>query len=139
MSSDKKHALVFSASGISGWAVLNQALSYPTRTTFDQITGLTNRPLSLEDACLPVDPRLQLASGVDMTGSVDSVISSLKEKVKNVESTTHVFFMAYIAVDDLAIATDDFHTAKQINTSILSVAIRAVEQLAPNTLQSVIL
>ena len=100
MSSDKKHALVFGASGISGWSILNQALSYSTPITFDQITGLTNRPLSIEDAGLPSDPRLQLANGVDLTGSVESVVSSLKEKVKNVETTTHVFFTAYIAADD---------------------------------------
>jgi hypothetical protein len=131
MSSDKKHALVFGASGISGWSILNQALSYPTPTTFDQITGLTNRPLSIEDAGLPPDPRLQLANGVDLTGSVESVVSSLREKVKNVETTTHVFFTAYIAAGD-------FGAVKKINTSILDVAIRAVEQLAPK-LRSVIL
>jgi hypothetical protein len=120
MSADKKHALVSGASGISGWSILNQALSYPTPTTFHQITGLTNRPLTFEDACLPSDPRLQLASGVDLTGSVSSVVSSLKGKVKNVESTTHVFFTAYIAADD-------FQAAKQINTSMLDVAIRTVK------------
>lgn len=120
MSSDKKHALVFGTSGISGWSILNQALTYPTPTTFSHITGLTNRPLALEDASLPSDPRLQLASGVNLTGSVSSVVSSLKAKVKHVESTTHVFFTAYIAADD-------FQTAKEINTSILDVAVRAIE------------
>ena len=131
MSSGKKHALVFGTSGISGWSILNRALSYPTPTTFDQITGLTNRPLSIEDAGLPSDARLQLANGIDLIGSVESVVSSLKGKVKNVDTTTHVFFTAYIAADD-------FGTAKKVNTSILDVAIRAVEQLASN-LQSVIL
>lgn len=87
--------------------------------------------MSIEDVGLPSDPRLQLANGVDLTGSVESVVSSLKEKVKNVETTTHVFFTAYIAAGDL-------ETAKKINTSILDVAIRAVEQLAPK-LQRVIL
>jgi hypothetical protein len=87
--------------------------------------------LSIEDAGLPSDPRLQLANGVDLTGSVESVVSSLKGKIKNVETTTHVFFTAYIAADD-------FETAKKINTSILDVAIRAIEHLAPK-LQSVIL
>lgn len=131
MSSDKKHALVFGASGISGWAILNQALTYPTPTTFSRITGLTNRPLTLEDACLPPDPRLHLASGVDLTSSVSNVVSALKAKIPDVESTTHVFFTAYIAAGD-------FQATKQINTSILDVAVRAVEQLAPN-LETVIL
>jgi hypothetical protein len=77
------------------------------------------------------DSRLHLASGVDLTSSVSNVVSALKAKVPDVESTTHVFFTAYIAADD-------FQAAKQINTSILDIAMRAVEQLAPN-LETVIL
>jgi hypothetical protein len=56
MSSDKKHALVFGASGISGWSILNQALTYPTPTTFSHITGLTNRPLTPRRRLSPFRP-----------------------------------------------------------------------------------
>ena len=80
MSSDEEARARLWRIGISGWSILNQALSYPTPTTFDQITGLTNRPLSIEDAGLPSDPRLQLANGVDLTDSVESVVSSLKSQ-----------------------------------------------------------
>lgn len=40
---------------------------YPTKDTFSQITGLTNYPLSLGDAHLPKDPRVELVSGIDLT------------------------------------------------------------------------
>ena len=41
------HALVFGASGISGWAIVNQILSdYPAKGVFSAVTALTNRPLT---------------------------------------------------------------------------------------------
>lgn len=92
MSSNGKHALVFGASGISGWSLLNQCLSYPTPSTFRRVTGLCNRPLNKEDALLPNDPRLEIVHGVDLTGSVDVVIEQLKAKVKEVETIDVVFF-----------------------------------------------
>lgn len=92
MSSNGKHALVFGASGISGWSLLNQCLSYPTPSNFRRVTGLCNRPLNKEDALLPNDPRLEIVHGVDLTGSVDVVIEQLKAKVKEVETIDVVFF-----------------------------------------------
>ena len=87
-----KHALVFGASGISGWGVITQLLSYPTKETWGSIVGLTNRPLSKPDALLPDDARLSLVSGVDLSGSEASVIEALKEKVPTIGTITHVFF-----------------------------------------------
>lgn len=86
------HALVLGASGISGWSLLNQARVYPTPTTFARITGTTNRPFSLEQAGIPQDPRMQIASGIDFTKSVDAVVKALKEKIPDVASVSHVFF-----------------------------------------------
>lgn len=86
------HALILGASGISGWSILNQARRYPTPTTFSRITGTTNRPLSLERAQIPLDDRIQLVSGVDFTKAVDEVVTSLKEKIADVHTVTHVFF-----------------------------------------------
>lgn len=86
------HALVFGASGISGWAILNEITSYPTSTAFAKITGLSNRPLTLEQAYLPQDPRLSLVNGVDLTKSVDEVVLMLKDKVEEAHTISHVFF-----------------------------------------------
>jgi hypothetical protein len=86
------HALIFGASGISGWALLNEITSYPTPTTFAKITGLSNRPLTLEQAHLPQDPRLNLVNGIDLTKCVDEVVQMLKEKVEDAQTISHVFF-----------------------------------------------
>jgi len=88
-----KHALIFGASGISGNALCEQLLVYPDKTTFSKITGLTNRPLSIEDAYLPKDERLVLVSGIDLSDPEDEVKKVLKEKVKDIEKVTHVFYM----------------------------------------------
>ena len=87
-----KHALVFGASGISGWGTIAQLLSYPTKDTWGSIVGLTNRPLNKSDTTLPDDPRISFVSGVDLLGSPESVIASLKEKIPTIGQVTHVFF-----------------------------------------------
>jgi hypothetical protein len=86
------HALILGASGISGWALLNQITKYPNSTTFSRITGLSNRPFALEQAQIPADPRLKLVNGVDLTRSVSEVAQLLKEKVEDAQSISHVFF-----------------------------------------------
>jgi hypothetical protein len=90
------HALVLGASGISGWALLNQLTRYPDPTAFSRITGLSNRPLTLEQAQLTADPRLNLVNGIDLTKSVSEVAQLLKEKVEDAGSITHVFFTGMI-------------------------------------------
>lgn len=126
------HALVFGASGVSGWAITNQALQYPAKNTFAKVTALTNRPLSIEDSSLPKDSRLQLASGIDLTGSVDSIVSGLKSKVKDVESVSHVFFTAYIEKPTYPELVD-------INEKLVRNAISAIDQVAGSSLKAVIL
>jgi hypothetical protein len=85
------NALVFGASGITGWAIVKTALEYPTPTTFSRVIGLTNRPLSLEDSFLPKDPRLSLKSGIDLSGDIDSIVEALKA-IEGIRATTHVYF-----------------------------------------------
>ncbi|KAF7586306.1 hypothetical protein BBP40_009088 [Aspergillus hancockii] len=82
-----KHVLIFGASGISGWSLMNQSLSYPTSSTFSRITGLCNRPLTKKDAWLPDDPRLNIVPGIDLTASVETVTEQLKDKVHEAIST----------------------------------------------------
>jgi hypothetical protein len=86
-------ALVFGASGISGWAVTKCALSYPTPTTFARVIGLTNRPLPLEKSGLPQNSRLELYSGVNLRASLDEVLAKLQETVPNLEDVTHVYYL----------------------------------------------
>ncbi|KAJ9609946.1 hypothetical protein H2200_006275 [Cladophialophora chaetospira] len=130
--SNHNHALVFGASGISGWALAKEALSYPTPTTFAQVTALSNRPLSTADASWPDDARLQLVSGVDLTLPVDDVVRALKEKVKNIDTVTHVFLFAYIDPGK------DKKTLKEVNTNLVKTAVEAVRKVSPN-LKSIIL
>ena len=86
------HALIFGASGISGWAILSEITSYPTPNSFAKITGLSNRPLTLEQAYLPQDPRLNLVNGIDLTKPVSEVVQKLKDKVEDAHTISHVFF-----------------------------------------------
>lgn len=125
------HALILGASGISGWALLDQCRNYPTPTTFSKITGTTNRPLSLSDALIPADPRINLVNGIDFTKSVPEVKDLLKQKIPDIDGVTHVFFTAYIA-------KPTFAELKDINNTLLRTAIEAISALAPNLL-SVIL
>jgi hypothetical protein len=84
-------ALVFGASGITGWAVVQESLQYPTSTTFDRVIGLTNRPLTKSDAMLPEDERLELYSNVDLSAGVSAVEARLKQ-IDGIEGVTHVYF-----------------------------------------------
>lgn len=93
MTESRKVALIFGASGISGWAVTKCALSYPTPTTFQRVIGLTNRPLPLEKSGLPHDSRLELHSGVNLRGTLDEVKSQLEEKVPDMDDVTHVYYL----------------------------------------------
>ncbi|KAJ5147499.1 hypothetical protein N7476_000975 [Penicillium atrosanguineum] len=105
MSEDSKHAIVYGASGIIGWALVDQLLSlYPQAGTFSKVTAVTNRPIDLSDMYWPeADPQtpaLQLVSGVDLRhGDGAALANSLKTKV-DIESVTHVYYLVFTAVDD---------------------------------------
>lgn len=99
------HALIFGASGISGWSLLNQARVYPSPSAFARITGTTNRPTSVKQLQIPQDDRIQLASGIDLTKSVDEVVSTLKEKVPSIDTVSHVFFTGEYLVTVLILTT----------------------------------
>jgi nucleoside-diphosphate-sugar epimerase len=84
-------ALVFGASGISGWGLLKHCLTDPTPDYWTRIIGLTNRPMTLEAAALPNDPRYQLVHGIDLLAGADAVIEKLKG-VEGIEEVETVFF-----------------------------------------------
>ncbi|GFN18552.1 SDR family oxidoreductase [Aspergillus tubingensis] len=100
------HAIVYGASGLIGWALINQLLSpYPAAGTFQKVTAVTNRPLDASGTYWPEAdlnrPQLQLASGVDLR-SWDRVrlVKWLREVVENSEGVTHVYYLAFAAMDD---------------------------------------
>lgn len=84
-------ALIFGASGITGWSVVQEALKYPSPTTFDKVIGLTNRPLSRAEALLPEDSRLELYSAVNLSDGAPAVVAGLK-RIEGIERVTHVYF-----------------------------------------------
>lgn len=88
------HALIYGASGISGWAIVNAILNgYPSKDAFSKVTAMVNRPLTREMALWPEDPRLQIVSGVDLVkGTQEELEAQIKEKVKDVETVTQVYF-----------------------------------------------
>ena len=98
------HALIFGASGILGWAIVNEVLNnYPKTGTYAEVTALTNRPLTRDDALWPEadgeGPELSIVSGIDLTkGTPDEVKQTLKQYVPNIASVTHVFYFGKIIV-----------------------------------------
>ncbi|CAI7629992.1 unnamed protein product [Penicillium palitans] len=125
----KNVALIFGASGISGWAVTKCALSYPTPTTFDRVIGLTNRPLPLEKSGLPNDTRLELHYGVNLRENLDVVLSQLQEKVPNLEDVTHVYYLAY---SNATAYSMDVMGIRDINERMTYNAVHAVDRLCRN-------
>lgn len=94
----QEHALVFGASGILGWAVVNEILdNYPAKGTYSKVTALTNRPLSKEDSLWPDNdgkrPELSIVTGIDLTkGSLEDVKTTLQQRVPDIDSVTHVYY-----------------------------------------------
>lgn len=97
-----KSALVFGASGVTGWSFVNEILNdYPRPQTWARVHALTNRPLSLEQSQWPADARLNMVSGIDLlAGSQDALERTLKEKIADIADVTHVYYLAYKAGRD---------------------------------------
>jgi len=92
----KDHALVFGATGINGWAIVNAVLhDYPTAETFSRVTALSNRPISYGDTLWPMHRagRLNIVSGIDvMAGSQEDLENTLNSRVAQIDTVTQVFF-----------------------------------------------
>lgn len=99
MAGQSNHAIVYGASGLIGWAIVNQILkSYPHAGTFSKVTAVTNRPLNLSETFWPQAtsqrPDLELVSGIDIGQEDETLVASaLKSTVKDVEKITHVFYL----------------------------------------------
>ncbi len=122
------HALIFGASGISGWAVTNALLSdYPSPDAFSKVTALTNRPLSKEQAQWPESSKLQLVSGIDLLTSKgqEGLEEEMKSKIADISTVSHVYFFSYVMDPDPA-------KEISINVTLLERAVTAVEHLSTN-------
>jgi hypothetical protein len=91
------HALVIGASGLIGWAVVNQLLQpYPSQSPYRKVTALVNRPLDLQDSFWPEHasgrPQLSLTSGVDLMSSEKELKGVLTTKVPDIDSVSHVYY-----------------------------------------------
>ncbi|RDW65634.1 SDR family oxidoreductase [Aspergillus mulundensis] len=119
------HALVFGASGITGWGAVNALLSdYPTPDAFDRVTALTNRPLPVEESGWPASKKLNVVSGLDLlSGDQAALEESIRQQVPQIETVSHVYFFAYIY-------NADSETEIQINVDLLKRAITAVDSLS---------
>jgi hypothetical protein len=99
MESRRQHAIVFGASGLIGWAVVDQLLrSYPEAGTFSKITAVTNRAVQLSESHWPERdtdrPTLQLISGIDLCrGEGATLANALKEAVEDIHTVTHLFYL----------------------------------------------
>ncbi|EKG11464.1 hypothetical protein MPH_11479 [Macrophomina phaseolina MS6] len=124
------HALVFGASGLAGWAVVNELLSnYPASGTFDKVTAAINRPLKVEDSFWPAPSpdrlKLELISGVSLlSGPSEEFTPFLKDKIRDIDPVTHVFYFAYKQDDDWTVETS-------VNSGMFDRVVHAVDALAP--------
>ncbi|PWY90982.1 hypothetical protein BO70DRAFT_82393 [Aspergillus heteromorphus CBS 117.55] len=106
MTDNLNHAIVYGASGLIGWALINQLLSpYPEIGTFSKVTAITNRPLDLSETLWPEPdsnrPDLQLVSGIDLRGCDGPALAeNLKQAVQGIEGVTHIYYLAFSAIDD---------------------------------------
>jgi hypothetical protein len=98
-----KSALVFGASGVTGWSFINEILNdYPEKNVWKRVHALTNRPLSQEQSQWPNDPRLNIVSGIDLLkGSQEELESTINERIPDVSEVTHVYYLAYKASTDM--------------------------------------
>lgn len=89
-----KSALIFGASGVTGWAFVNEILNdYPKSGVWGKVHALTNRPLKQSDSLWPGDKRLNIVSGIDLLrGSQDDLEEALS-KVEGIEKVTHVYYL----------------------------------------------
>lgn len=89
-----KHAIVFGASGITGWAVVNELLSNsPQSNLFDKVTALTNRPLLTASSVWPQTNKLQIVSEIDiLRGTQADLENLLREAIPDVHTITQLFY-----------------------------------------------
>lgn len=84
-------ALVFGASGVSGWGLVHELTNWASPTPFSKIILLTCQPTSIQELRFPDDERISIHSGIDLSQSEDQVSHGLKQ-VPAIGTVTHVFY-----------------------------------------------
>ncbi|TKA73904.1 hypothetical protein B0A49_05021 [Cryomyces minteri] len=116
-------ALIFGASGITGWSLMRECLVYPTPTTFQRVIALTNRPLHKDVAFVPADERLEIYSGLDL--SHKEQVGMQLQSIPGIHLVTHVYFAAYTGHGS------SYQELKRANVEILANALLTVMPLCP--------
>jgi hypothetical protein len=90
-----KTALVFGASGVSGWSFVHEMLNdYTEKGVWAKVHALTNRPLTQEASTWPANPRLNIVSGIDLlAGTQEELEDTMRSKVTGIEKVTHVYYL----------------------------------------------
>lgn len=90
-----KSALVFGATGVSGWALVNEILhDYPDKGIWNRVHALCNRPLDLSRSFWPDDKRLNIVPGVDLLqGNQAELEAKIASRIPEVENITHVYYL----------------------------------------------
>jgi hypothetical protein len=89
-----KSALIFGASGVTGWAFVNEILNdYPKKGVWGKVHALTNRPLKQSDSLWPNDERLNIVSGINLLEGSQEKLEDALRKVQGIEKVTHVYYL----------------------------------------------
>ncbi|KAK7421634.1 hypothetical protein QQX98_002101 [Neonectria punicea] len=115
------HALVFGATGLLGWAVVDQLLAHSP--PFASVTAVSNRPVAASDARWPPSSSLRLVSGVDLRD--DALADQLRREVDDIARVTHVFYFVFSPHND------DHLQECQLNCDMMRRVAGALNTLAP--------
>ncbi|KAK5995921.1 Short chain dehydrogenase sirQ-like protein [Cladobotryum mycophilum] len=132
MAEQSNHAIVFGASGLLGWSVVNQLLSeYPHTGTFSKVTAVFNRPVPEKDLYWPKAssgrPELQIVSGVNLLeGTGEDLASDLKGKMRDAVGITHAFYFVFTAIND------DHIRECRVNCGMMERVADALNIITPN-------
>jgi len=119
-------ALVFGASGVSGWAFVNEILNdYPQKSVWSGVHALTNRPLDPQAALWPKDERLAVTSGINLLEGSQQDVERKLATIPGIENVTHVVYLAFKASTDTALEVKE-------NIEMFKRAITAVDRLCPS-------
>ena len=89
-----KVAIVFGASGVSGWGFVNEVLNdYPRKGMWSGVLALTNRPLSVEESMWPRDSRLSITSGINLLDSSQEDVEAQLRRIPEIEKVTHLVYL----------------------------------------------
>jgi hypothetical protein len=90
----KKVALIFGASGVSGWSFVSEILrDYPREGIWAGCYALTSRPLTVSQACWPSDERLRIVSGIDLLEGEWEDLRGRMREIAGIETVTHLYYL----------------------------------------------